>query len=74
MELIFAKKQKKLKDLRQGSLFLFEGSIALKSEYRNNTGGCLCYLEETGEYLWGGTNSSKDLNDLMVTPIKIKFK
>lgn len=60
--------QVRIADLRQGSLFYYNGSIVLKSEYRNSIGAYLCYLEETGECFWGG---AIELNNLLVTPLNI---
>jgi hypothetical protein len=64
-------KKVKIGELSPGHLFSYEGSIVMKSEYRNDKGGCLCYLEETGECFWGG---KIELNDLMVTPLYISVE
>lgn len=60
----------KIRDLEAGTLFEYNGDIVLKSEYRNNSGTCECFIVGTGEMFWGGVTATKT-NDLLVTPIKI---
>jgi len=65
------KKEKKLKDIPLGSLFLFNGTVGLKTEYRTN-GKCDAYIVGSGEYFWGGTDNAIDRENLNVFEIKIK--
>jgi hypothetical protein len=58
-----------LDELLAGQLFRYNGSTALKSEYRTDAGACECYLLGSGEMFWGGTNTAEELNALMVEPI-----
>jgi hypothetical protein len=60
----------KLSDLKAGTLFKFNNTIALKSEYRTNF-AVECYIVGSGEYFWGGTKTARELNELLVTPLKI---
>ena len=60
----------KLFDLPAGSLFFYDNSLALKSEYVSNSGAVQSFLLDSGEMFWGGTNNAKDLNNLEVFPIK----
>ena len=65
----------RLDELEPGSLFIFNKTIAVKSDYRGADGACKCFIVGTGEYFWGGTSEAADLNNLMVqraflSPIK----
>lgn len=53
----------KLSDAPVG-LFLFNGTLALKTEY-----GPDCYIVESGEVFWGGTRNVTDLGALVVQPL-----
>lgn len=57
-----------LGELPAGSLFEFEGTIALKSEYYNHD-NIEAIIVGSGEQFWGGANSGKELENLLVTPI-----
>ena len=59
----------KLGNLKNGSLFIYKDTIALKSEYRTENGACECHIVGSGEMFWGGTNTAEELNNLYVTPI-----
>lgn len=59
----------KLGNLSEGSLFLYKDTVALKSEYKTDSGACECFIVGTGEMFWGGTDTSEELNNLYVTPI-----
>lgn len=61
----------KLKDLEKGSLFMYNGTMALKSEYRSNQGSIQAYIVGSGEFFWGGVDTIEELNNLEVTPVKI---
>ena len=55
-------------------LFLYHGIMVLKTEYSTVNDSELspdCYLVGSGEYFWGGVNTAKERNNLMVTPIKV---
>lgn len=64
-------KKTELGKLKSGSLFLFGGVIALKSEYRSN-GQSDAYIVGTGEYFWGGAKSPMERERLEVRILKIK--
>jgi hypothetical protein len=61
-------------------LFLFNGYIALKSEYKTRAGGEFgdgvyqsdAYLEASGEYFWGGASSSEEREKLIVQPLEVR--
>jgi hypothetical protein len=61
----------KLKDLPNGSLFVYKNTIALKTEYLTEAMACECFIVGTGEMFWGGTKSAEELNELVVTPVII---
>ena len=67
------KKFKKLKNILPGSLFLFNGTIGLKTEYRTK-GKCDAYIVGSGEYFWGGTDNAIDRENLNVFEIELKPK
>lgn len=68
MQLSIARGFVRLALLEPGSLFLFNGTLAVKTEYRNEDGGCKCIIIGTGEYFWGRTSSAEELNNLFVQP------
>lgn len=59
-----------LKELPSGSLFSFNGTIALKSEYRSESGAIEAYIVGSGEMFWGGTQTAEALQELIVFPIQ----
>lgn len=61
-----------LSDLDSGSLFIYEGTMALKSEYRTDAGAIEAYIIGSGEIFWGGVDTPKDQSMLMVNEFKIK--
>lgn len=61
-----------LGSLPAGSLFLYKGDVALKSEYRNDSGYPECFIVDSGEMFYGGAKSAEELNCLMVTPILLQ--
>lgn len=64
----------KIKDLMPGTLFIHDGSFALKISQRHyGILACECYAIGTGEPLYDFTISPEDFNDIMVTPIRIDF-
>lgn len=61
-------------ELEPGTLFKFDDTIALMSEYSEYvTGGVVmqAFIVGSGERFWGGTSGKKDLNNLLVQPLKI---
>lgn len=56
----------KLNDLPKGSLFEFEGTFAMKSEYRTKNGAIESFIIGSGEMFWGGTDNPKDQGNLVV--------
>lgn len=49
-------------------LFVFNGTLGMKSEYSTDAGEMEVYLASSGEAFWGGANSHKERNSLMVIP------
>ncbi|KZE06289.1 hypothetical protein B4117_2167 [Bacillus mycoides] len=62
----------RLIDLEPGSLFEFNGTFALKTEYRTDSGATEAYIVGSGEMFWGGTMNYREQNELMVRPIDSK--
>ena len=60
-----------LKKLDAGSLFLFNGTIALKTEYTSD-GQCDAYIVGSGEYFWGGVKSKEERETLVVHKLQLK--
>ena len=56
----------RLGDLPNGSLFTYNGTLALKSEYSTNEGVIEAYIVGSGEFFWGGTATGKDQRNLLV--------
>jgi hypothetical protein len=65
------KKEKTLLECPTG-LFLKDGELCLKTEYRNDNGRVEAYIVSTGEAYWGGLNQGKDPNMDLVIPVMIK--
>lgn len=57
-----------LEDLPPGSLFMYDGELAFKSEYKSDNGACECYIVGAGCSFWGG-RADKELNKLWVHPV-----
>ena len=60
-----------LEELPNGSLFKFNKTIALKTEYRTKGDAIEAYIIGSGEFFWGGTIHAKDQKVLKVEPIKL---
>ena len=72
-ELRFKPKGKvKLQDLNAGKLFMYNETIALKSEYRTENGAIEAFIVGSGEMFWGGTSTAKDQCNLEVIELQIK--
>ena len=56
----------KLGDLEDGKLFMYNGTIALKSEYRTEKSAVEAYIIGSGEMFWGGTSTANDQVELEV--------
>ncbi|HBB81970.1 MAG TPA: hypothetical protein DC031_01550 [Sulfitobacter sp.] len=52
-------------------LFLAGDCLGFKSEYRNERGACEAYVVASGEFFWGGAESAKEREALVVTPVEI---
>ena len=62
-------------NLPVGSLFIYQSrTVALKSEYRNDSGACECFIIGSGEMFWGESKTANELNSLSVTPIVFTTK
>jgi hypothetical protein len=55
-----------LADLPPGSLFEYGETVALKSEYRTESGAIEATILGTGEMFWGGTDNAADQVKLIV--------
>lgn len=60
-------------------LFDYNGTICFKSEYgkvKTDEKGTFVKVEAfvvcSGEYFWGGAKTSRERNDLLVTPLYVK--
>lgn len=62
-------KKIKLKNVKPGSLFKYDGEIGFKTEYRHNDGRVIAYLAGSGETFSAG---GVDINELDVTPIDVE--
>lgn len=62
----------RLSDLEPGTLFEFDGCIALKSEYLTARGAIEAHIVGSGEQFWGGAKSVKEQWDLMVQPLELE--
>jgi len=67
------KKLIRLKDLPKGSLFLHEGTLALKTEYTTK-GSPDAYIVGSGEYYWGGSDDREVRDETVVVQVKVKNK
>ena len=56
----------KLGELEAGKLFMYNGTIALKSEYFTEKGAVEAYIVGSGEMFWGGTSTPKEQVELEV--------
>lgn len=50
-------------------LFLFDGTLCFKSEYRRANGSVEAYVVDSGEAFWGGTRSADACDALQVIPV-----
>lgn len=69
MKLMAEIKRVQIEELSPGSLFIYNDTLALKSEYKRNNGACDCFIVGSGCSFWGGTNSPEELNSLWVYPV-----
>ena len=59
----------RLCDLKPGTLFEFDGCVALKSEYTAGNGLIEAYIVGSGELFWGGAKCVEEQRELMVQPL-----
>jgi hypothetical protein len=72
VNIVYEGDQITLRDLPEGSLFKYNNTIALKTEYRTDRGFIEAYIVGSGETFCAGPNDVKGQGDLLVTPINIK--
>ena len=60
----------KLINLHGGSLFLFNDSLCLKTEYFTPIGAVEAYIVGSGEFFWGGTKDPKEHGELEVFEVE----
>lgn len=60
----------RLENLKKGSLFRYNETMALKTEYYTDDGRPECYIVGSGEFFCGGIQSKDELLNLLVEPIK----
>lgn len=64
--------QVSLEDLEAGSLFYFNNTLCVKSEYRTPSSGAIeAFIVGSGEMFWGGTSSSEEQAKLIVQPVVV---
>ena len=62
----------KLSKVPNGSLFDYNGTIALKTEYKNKNGYMECYIVDSGEFFHANVKSVEEQENLFVQIIKIE--
>lgn len=65
------KEQTTLGQLQSGSLFIYNGRIGFKSEYRTDKGAIEAYCYDSGEMFWGGTKDAYMQSQLLVQPVDL---
>lgn len=60
-----------LEELDKGSLFVYRGTYALKTEYRTKRGAIEAYIVGSGEFFWGGVTTAEEQAKLEVVPVRI---
>lgn len=68
---LIKKNLRQLCDLPKGSLFLFENTLCLKSEYRTDAGAIEAHIVGTGEMFWGGAKTPEEQSMLLVTEVEV---
>lgn len=58
-------------DLPSGSLFLFNNTLGVKSEYHTESGAIEATIVGSGEMFWGGTKTIKEQSMLLVTEVEV---
>lgn len=58
-----------LEDLEPGSLFVFDGCLALKTEYMTEAGAVESFIVGSGEMFWGGTSDPMAQRKIMVRKV-----
>lgn len=54
-------------------LFVFGGTLGVKSEYRDEHGDIEVYVADSGECFWGGMQTAENRNAALVTPCESKW-
>ena len=70
---IIKKGKIKLKDLEAGKLFMFNDTIALKSEYLTANYAVEAFILGTGEMFWGGTSTAEKQRELEVVELEVEY-
>jgi len=60
-----------LEDLLPGSLFLYKGTLGLKTEYRTSEGAIEAFIVGSGEMFWGGIDTPEQQLRLRVRKVKL---
>jgi hypothetical protein len=68
---ITIKKKIKLDELEPGKLFIYNETIALKTEYFTENGAIEAFIVGSGEMFWGGTSNAKEQSQLEVRELRI---
>lgn len=58
-------------DLPSGSLFLFNNTLGVKSEYHTESGAIEATIVGSGEMFWGGTKTPEAQSMLLVTEVEV---
>lgn len=66
-------KNQRLIDAPAG-LFLYDGTLCLKTEYSSGMGYVEAYIVDSGEFFCGDVETGEERNNLMVTPLDYEIQ
>jgi hypothetical protein len=58
-----------LEELPAGSLFYYNNTLCLKTEYKSEGGAIEAFIVGSGEMFWGGTKDAASQRKLMISPV-----
>ena len=71
MKALIKKRKVKLGELQPGKLFMYNETLALKSEYMTDNGAIEAFIIGSGEMFWGGAKTPNEQAELEVREISI---
>lgn len=71
MELRVQKRRVKLRDLKNGKLFMYNETLGMKSEYHTAHGAVEAFIVDSGCMFWGGTDRVETQKNLLVYPVDV---